>query len=229
MNNQVTIIIPIFNEEENIINLIQLIQKEYQSIHILVIDDFSHDNSVEIINYEISKWNNYLHIITKWKNDIKWLCASIIKWISSIKSEYFIIMDWDFQHPIINIADFLNLFKWKYEIVIWERNNISYKILWFRFLTSKIGNFIIKKTNIFNTNDPLTWFFWGKTDIYLKNINNNKEKFYLSWYKFLFDFLKITKNKKYKTWTFNFTFMKRKHGKSKIWLQVYYQFIKSFF
>jgi glycosyltransferase involved in cell wall biosynthesis len=56
MQNNITIIIPIYNEEENIGLLIDEIFEKYFYINILVVDDFSIDNSVLIVNNRIKRY-----------------------------------------------------------------------------------------------------------------------------------------------------------------------------
>ncbi len=121
MQDNITIIIPILNEEENIGLLIDEIFKEYWNINILIIDDFSNDNWVKIVRDKINEYWNNLKIYVKDNKKYKWLTSSIILGIENIKTDYFIVMDWDFQHPIENIKNFIEFFKqWK-NLVIWER------------------------------------------------------------------------------------------------------------
>lgn len=227
MLNNTTILISIFNEEKNIWLLIEWIIKKYWLIKIIIIDDFSNDNSKKIIEKYIKKYGAHIKLISKNKNDNKWLTDSIIKWILIVKTKYFIVMDWDFQHPIKNIFNFLELYKqWK-KIVIWERKKIIFKEKKYRILISKIWNFLInlKLSNI-NLKDPLSWFFWWESHIFKNTIKNNPTIFIKTWYKFLFEFLKVIQIDKKDIWTFNFHFKKRKFWKSKINNKVYLDFIK---
>jgi hypothetical protein len=141
-------------------------------------------------------------------------------------------MDWDFQHPVDSIENFINLFEqWK-SIVIWQRKKIVFEEKKYRILISKLWNFLIDLKiikNWFWLKDPLSWFFWGETDLYKLVIKNNRNKFIWSWYKFLFEFLKIVKKDRIFLWTFYFNFWKRKFGVSKISSKIYMDFIKWLF
>lgn len=229
MQNNITIIIPIYNEKDNIWLLIDEICEIYKEINILVIDDFSDDDSIiEVKNKINKKWNKIDLYIKNNDKDKKWLTSSIIIWISKVTTKYFIVMDWDFQHPISWIKDFINLFlNWK-SIVVWERKKILFDEKKYRIIISKLWNILIRlrlkwKLNI---NDPLSWFFWWKTLIFKEIININSWSFYWSWYKFLFEFLKFIDNS-HKMWTFVFNFWKRKFWKSKVTFSVYFDFIKA--
>lgn len=227
MLNNTTVIIPIYNEEENIWELIDEIIRKYKDIKILIIDDFSNDNSVKIVWDK--KETDIISILEKGTDEMKWLCSSIIKWIKNVATPYFIVMDWDFQHPTKNINDFVKLFKLKKNIVIWERENINLSILKFRFILSLLWNLLIKRKFKINLKDPLSWFFWWETKLFRKIIKENPKIFYWKWYKFLFNFLQAIKLRKYKIWTFKFEFKRRKYWKSKININVYITFLKSFF
>jgi len=233
MQNNVTIIIPIFNEEENIGILIDEIYNIFPYINILVVDDFSSDNSVSLVKKKINEYKKSLKISTKKINiDNKWLTYSIIKGILLVKTKYFIVMDWDFQHPIININNFLYNFKnWK-DIVIWERKKIIFNEKKYRILISKIWNFLVNlkvMKNWFWLKDPLSWFFWWNVEIFKLIINNNINCFIWWWYKFLFEFLKLIKKDNFQIWYFNFNFWKRRFWYSKINKKVILYFINGLF
>jgi len=102
----------------------------------------------------------------------------------------------------------------------------------YRVLISKLWNFLINlkiRKNWFKLRDPLTWFFWWEKQFFIKIIDNNKNIFIWTWYKFLFEFLKIIKKDKIKLWKFYFNFDKRKFWKSKINSNIHIDFIKWLF
>jgi len=234
IDKDITIIIPIYNEAENIGLLIDVIFQKYSDLKIMVIDDFSNDESKNIVKQKIVKHNS--KSITLYDKTLlihsKGLTASILEWISNVTSTYFVVMDWDFQHPVENINDFRNLFKEGKEIVIWERDKIVFEEKQYRIFISKIGNHLVnlklgKNKYIFH--DPLSWFFWWKTQIFQKEIYKHKWSFIWSGYKFLFEFLKIIDISKHQIWFFYFNFWKRKYGNSKISFRTHIDFLKWLF
>lgn len=228
MLNKITIIIPVYNEAENMNVLIDEIFYLYQNIQVLIIDDFSTDNTVEIVKEKIKNHSN-LKIFTKNIWEGKWLTFSIIKGINSINTEYFIVMDWDFQHPISNISNFIRLFWNNAEIIIWERKKIIFDERKYRIFISKIWNILINyklRNTWLSFVDPLSGYFGWKTKIFNKIIQRNSNIFIWKWYKFLFEFLKCIKKWDFQIDKFNYNFSKRKFWESKITLMIFIEFIK---
>lgn len=232
MLNNTTIIIPIYNEGLNIWLLIDTIFSQYSGISILVVDDFSGDNGVEIVKQKKRLYKDQLSILEKEDRNQKWLTYSIIYWINHISTEYFIVMDGDFQHPVENIHNFLEWFVNSVDIVIWERKKIIFEEKKYRVLISQFWNYIInqklKKTWL-HFKDPLSWFFGWKTYIYKNVIIKHKKVFLWKGYKFLFEFLKSIQKWEYNIQTFDFNFAKRKFWESKITLIIFKEFLKWFF
>jgi hypothetical protein len=222
--NNITIIIPIYNEGQNIKLLLSKIIKKYFWIYILIINDGSTD---EIIN--IIKNNQYKNLKLLSNNINKWLTYSIIRGIINCETDFFIIMDWDNQHPVKNISNFIDLFtKWN-TIVIWNRKNIEFDIKKYRKYISYVWNFLINlklKRKWIKLSDPLTWFFWWKTIFFQRTIISNRNFFSNRWYKFLFEFLLKIDWKKDKISSFLFEFWKRDFWKSKLWIRECFIFIK---
>ena len=213
----ITVIIPIYNEYQNIKILLPGIINKYPEISILIVNDGSDDWTIsELKNIKYDK----LKVINNDKN--RWLTFSIIKWIINSNTDFFIVIDWDNQHPIKNIKDFIYFFNLWSDIVIWNRKNIEFEKQRYRKYISYIWNYLINfklKWKLLKIKDPLSWFFWGKTIIFKKTIKNNSFFFSDRWYKFLFEFLLISNLSLYNISTFSFDFWKRKFWKSKLWIR----------
>ena len=63
--NEVLVIIPTYNEGENIIKIIESIFAIHQDINILIVDDNSPDGTSSKVKELISKYNNKLNLITR--------------------------------------------------------------------------------------------------------------------------------------------------------------------
>ena len=63
--NEVLVIIPTYNEGENIIKIIESIFTIHQDINILIVDDNSPDGTSSKVKELISKYNNKLNLITR--------------------------------------------------------------------------------------------------------------------------------------------------------------------
>ena len=63
--NEVLVIIPTYNESENIIRITKSIFAIHQDINILVVDDNSPDGTSSKVKEVISKFKGKLHLITR--------------------------------------------------------------------------------------------------------------------------------------------------------------------
>jgi len=220
MNKSCSIVIPILNEEKNILKLISLILKHFKikNFEVIFVDDNSKDNSISILK-KIKK-KNIRYFVRKEKNDLSQSCFLGIK---KSKYENVIIMDGDLQHHpkyLMNMYDLL--IKKKMDIVICSRSfekrqNLSI----IRFFSSKTLIFLINLLLGFKINDPMSGFFIFKKKIFLKN----KKKFYGKGYKILFDF--IYSSKKLKIHEFKINFYKRKFNKSKMNMKILFHLVIS--
>ncbi len=107
MNKSCSIVIPILNEEKNILKLISLILKHFKikNFEVIFVDDNSKDNSISILK-KIKK-KNIRYFVRKEKNDLSQSCFLGIK---KSKYENVIIMDGDLQHHpkyLMNMYDLL--------------------------------------------------------------------------------------------------------------------------
>jgi dolichol-phosphate mannosyltransferase len=99
---KIVVILPTYNERENIVLLIRALQEQFPAIrhdmHILVVDDNSPDGTADAVRSEASAWPN-LHMITGTKQG---LGAAYIRGmnhaINELKADAVMEMDADFSH-----------------------------------------------------------------------------------------------------------------------------------
>ena len=102
------VIIPTYNEKENIEAIISAIFSEEKIFHILVVDDKSPDGTSIIVEKLILKFPNQLFIEKrKGKNGIGTAYIHGFKWALARKYAYIIEMDADFSH---NPKDLVRLY-----------------------------------------------------------------------------------------------------------------------
>ena len=224
IEERTTVVISVYNEEESIGNLLNNLLSRYPNIYIIIINDGSEDATKNIL--EIFSHYKKITIIENQVN--KWLNYSIKRGIRNIKTDFFIVMDGDFQHPVENIRDFLNIFhnNSSIDLVIAERKNIHLCTFWYRSLISKFGILLCNiKLRNFSIRDPLSWFFWWKLSTVnnLLDHTNSKDK----WYKILFDILNYHSWEPYIIESFSYIFQNRKTWSSKISIRVYIIFLFS--
>lgn len=114
MIQRVCVIIPTYNEAENIEALIQNLETvattlQKYALHILIADDKSPDGTADIVKNMQSQYNN-IHILS---GDKKGMGAAYIRAFSNVVDSYDVIitMDADFSHPPEMIPQFLEKIK----------------------------------------------------------------------------------------------------------------------
>ena len=226
-----TIIIPIFNEKKNIVELLKNITLKVKKLkfEIFLIDDDSTDGSQELItNYIKNKDDIYLIKRRKKPRDLSLSCIDGFK---RSKKKFILVMDGDGQHDPKFINTMVRtISKNDLDIVVGSRELFSRKVQglnFFRKISSKILILIINLLFGNKTNDPMSGFFIFKREIFLKN----KNKLFGKGYKILFDL--ITVDKKLKIKDIEINFLKRDKGYSKmnsiIVLILFFQIISKIF
>lgn len=102
---KVVIVMPAWNEAENISKMVkQLVDIEFPKIdaemHLLVVDNYSKDNTAKIVE-EASKKYKYIHVIQQGdKSGLGWAYVRGMEYaIKNLKADAVLEMDADFQHP----------------------------------------------------------------------------------------------------------------------------------
>jgi dolichol-phosphate mannosyltransferase len=99
MTRQV-VIIPTYNEKENIEKIIRAIKEQEVDFHILVIDDGSSDGTAAIVKSLRSEFPDSLFIIERaGKQGLGTAYITGFKWAIEHKYDYIFEMDADFSHP----------------------------------------------------------------------------------------------------------------------------------
>jgi len=95
---KISILIPVYNEEDTIISLLKSVQKEISKIknvnfEIIVIDDCSNDNTSKLLR---ENENLYNHVISLEKNQGKG--GAILKGLEKAKGEFILFQDADLEY-----------------------------------------------------------------------------------------------------------------------------------
>jgi len=225
---QVSIIIPTYNESQNIIKILKSIG-DFLPKNILaeaiVIDDNSPDGTGKIVENYLKDFKR----ITGYTIDVihrtakKGLSSAILNGIQQAKGDTIVIMDSDFSHPPQIIPRMLDaLRKYRCDIVVASRyvkgGKISDWPLKRKFL-SKLATVIAKKGLGVSTADPMSGFFAFKRSI-IKGL-----KFDAIGFKMLLEIL--VKTKGVKVWEIPYTFTDRQFGSSKVSLSTAIDYAKS--
>ena len=212
-----SIVIPTYNERQNIALLIKKISKNLKNFfyEIIVIDDNSQDGTKLVLKeIKSSKKNFTFHIRKKEKRD---LSQSLILGIKKTKFNNIIIMDGDLQHNPKYLPKIIRIFfKKKIDFLVCVRNFKKRSGL---SILRYIGSLsLIIFINIFlgkKVSDPMSGFFIFKKQIY----TSNKKNIYGKGFKLLFDLI-YSSTEPLKIKEYMITFNKRKNNKSKMNLKV---------
>ena len=102
------VIIPTYNEKENIEAIIKTVFEQYKKFHILVVDDNSPDGTAAIVDDLILRYSDCLFIEKReGKNGLGTAYIHGFKWAIEKKYDYIIEMDADFSH---NPTDLVRLY-----------------------------------------------------------------------------------------------------------------------
>ena len=219
---EISIVIPILNETENIKLLIPEISKnikilKIQKYEIILVDDNSEDQ-IELVVRKLRKKFKSLKLLIRRKKD-KDLSKSCILGFEKSKYKNILVMDGDFQHHpkyILNLVKNIN--KTNCDIVVGARDLTSTKktkLSIFRLGSSFIATTFLNIALGKKTSDPLTGFFLFKKKIYKKN----KKHLFAKGYKILADLIYSSKEK-LNIIDVDINFSNRARGESKMSLKI---------
>jgi dolichol-phosphate mannosyltransferase len=216
--NEVLIIIPTYNEGENIIKIIESIFTIHQDINVLVVDDNSPDGTSSKVKEVISKFNKKLNLITrKSKMGLGTAYLEGFNWAINNNFSYIISMDADFSH---NPSDILRLYdsctNQKNDICIGSRyikgiNVVNWPLQ--RIILSYFASLYVRLVTGMNIKDPTSGFVCYSVKS-LKKLDLNEVKF--NGYAFQIEMKFKLFLKKLRLTEIPIIFTDRKFGKSKL-------------
>ena len=142
MKDNVLVIIPAYNEEENIQKVIDEIKKDIKFADVLVINDCSKDKTLEIL-----KKNNINHLSNVYNMKYALTIQTGIKYAYYNNYDYVIQMDADGQHIASEAAKLYKECKeGNYDIVIGSRylKDLGYPCPFFRKIGTKLFSLMIR-------------------------------------------------------------------------------------
>lgn len=167
MNKNISIIIPSYNESENIEILYNrtkkiLMELSIEEYELIFIDNGSTDNSLKILK-NINKKDNSVKILSLTRNF--GLQNALYAGLSHCKKDYICVMDGDLQDPPELIKNFFTKIDDGYDVVYGIRKKrqsnafkkICYKIFYYFFsnfseieMPSQVGEFCLMKRKVLN-------------------------------------------------------------------------------
>lgn len=207
--DKISLIIPTYNEKENISNLLKKLITEFKTIkadyEIVVVDDNSPDGTGKIVDTFSQKNKRILIIHRGGKNG---LSSAVIDGIRKSSGNIICVMDADFSHPPEKIKELFNSIKGGKDLVIGSRHVRGGKILGWNMKRKAMSKFAtILARPLTKAKDPMSGFFMFKKNII------NLEKINAKGFKILLEVL--IKGKHKNMGEVPIVFINRKEGKSK--------------
>lgn len=215
--NKTSVIIPTYNEKENIKKLIEKIIESNKDLNIIIVDDNSPDGTASIVE-ELKNIYKTIHLIKRPKKmglGTAYI-AGFMYAKQNLNSEYVITMDSDFSHDPKIIPDIISNLR-NYDLVIGSRYIEGGKVIdspVIRRFISKTANFFAAFFVGIKVKDATSGFRGYRIES-LEKINY--DKIFSNGYSFLTEIIyKMSKIKDIKIKEIPITFLDRKYGKSKI-------------
>lgn len=211
----VTLLIPTFNEEESIKGTLDYVLRLYPDINIIIADEGSTDRTHELVK---PYCNDRVQLLDRTYATYHGLTVSIMEAAMLVKTPYFIVMDADLQHPPEKLKEIHAMLLAGKDVVVGARPSLPKEWSFFRRTQSNIANWLAQIRLLLTgkcTPDPISGFFGGRTDLFQNVIQQYEHRFVKEGFKILVDYLKLLP-KSTKVGIVHFTFRMRENGTSKI-------------
>jgi dolichol-phosphate mannosyltransferase len=212
------VIIPTYNERENVAKILEAIFSLNQGYHVLIIDDGSPDGTADIVRDLQLAYNNLLFLEERTgKLGLGTAYIHGFKWSIKRGYKYIFEMDADFSHKPSDLERLYNACKFKgADVAVGSRYVYGGNIEnwpWIRRFYSKGGAFYTKLITWMPVNDPTAGFVCYKREV-LQTINFDEIKFV--GYAFQIEMKFAAWKLKFRIKEVPITFSDRVHGSSKM-------------
>ncbi|MBQ4913047.1 polyprenol monophosphomannose synthase [Maribacter sp. MMG018] len=216
MSNSV-VIIPTYNEIENIDSIIRAVFQLPKSFHILVVDDNSPDGTGDIVKKLQEEFPGQLFLeVRKEKSGLGTAYIHGFKWAIDKKYDYIFEMDADFSHNPTDLLRLLKACENGADVSVGSRYKKGVNVVdWplHRVLLSYGASFYVKMITGMRVHDPTAGFVCYRRHV-LENINLDSVRFV--GYAFQIEMKFRAYLKKYKIEEVSIIFRDRVKGKSKM-------------
>ncbi len=173
------IIIPTYNEKENIGSILQAVLELSQEIEVLIVDDGSPDGTAEIVK-DLQVHENRIHLLQRpGKLGLGTAYITGFKWGLSHKFDFLIEMDADFSHPPKKVLELLEACKKGADIAVGSRYTAGGKVThwpWGRLLLSYGASIYTRMVTWMPVKDPTAGFVCYKAEV-LNSLDLDKIQF----------------------------------------------------
>ena len=175
------VVIPTFNEVENIQSMIDAVLSVSLNFHILVVDDSSPDGTSDVVKKMKIKYPNNLFLLERsTKRGLGTAYIDGFNWGLKKHYEYFFQIDCDFSHNPEDLSKLYNyLFEKKLDVCVGSRyisgiNVVNWPLS--RVLLSYFASYYVRIITCMPIKDPTAGFMLYKRSV-LESININTVQF----------------------------------------------------
>lgn len=209
------IVVPTYNEKENIQRIIEAITKQDLSADILVVDDSSPDGTGKIVD-RIAKTNKAVHLLTRVeKQGLGKAYIAGFSWGMKRGYSKFVSMDADFSHPPEALRELIELCDGQ-TVAIGSRYVKGGKIIGWdarRYINSWGANYVTRVLLSIKAKDATAGFKCYPVEFFKKA---NLDKVQAAGYAFQVEMLLLAQESGFKLKETPITFKDREAGESKI-------------
>lgn len=210
------VVIPTYNEKDNVGVLIEKLKQLYEDIKVLVVDDNSSDGTAQIIDQLAARDSNVFVMHRAIRTGIGDAYRDGFKKALEFDVDYIVQMDADFSHSPEYISEFLKEIK-DFSVIIGSRYISGGGIQdwsFFRRLLSKSGAIYVRLVTGIRLNDPLGGFKCFQREVIEEFLN--KERCIAKGFLFSLEVNLFCQKRGYRIAEVPIVFSERKKGSSKI-------------
>ena len=190
MSKTCTVVIPTYNEEKNVVNMAKCIRDLHPNFKIMFMDDSPTDTSKKLID----DLNDPLTQLVLRNSPNRGLTASVLQGIQECNTDYFIIIDCDFQHPPGALGEVYKKMNDGCDMCIGVRAD-RFALGFVRWMGSWafsiLANLYLVSKGKRVSKDIMSGFFAGRTDVFIPVIEEYGPEMEQSGWKVLLDLLKF--------------------------------------
>ncbi|MCL2148556.1 MAG: glycosyltransferase [Methanomassiliicoccaceae archaeon] len=209
-----TVILPTYNEEENIGRMVSSLREMYPDFHILVMDDGSTDGTKGIVD---SLALRDIRFIVR-DSDVRGVTASVCDGILASGTDLFMCMDSDFQHPLEAAGRLYGELCKGCDLAVGvrvDRRALGLKRGLGSWMFHALALSVLFVHGKGRTKDIASGLFGGDVGLFSEVIREQGDKFEMRGFKLLFDFLRNGPSD-VRIGEFTYKFEKRDKGESKV-------------
>ncbi len=217
------VIIPTYNEKENISDIIDAVLQLDEGFHVLIVDDGSPDGTAQIVkDKKTSTYQGKLHLIEReGKLGLGTAYIRGFKWGLEKNYQYIFEMDADFSHPPSKLIELYQACKTGADMSVgsrWIKGGNVKNWTWDRIILSRGASIYVQLMTFMPVKDPTAGFVCYTKKV-LETLDLDKIRFI--GYAFQIEMKYAIKSLGFSIKEIPITFIDREKGKSKMSMKIF--------